>query len=260
MQEFKSSLSRYFNREILDIKNWYDTFTVLEDMIIQDPKVGKKVLFIDELPWFDTHKSGFLSALEHFWNAFASRRSDILLIVCDSAASWMINNLIENYGGLYNRVTNTIVVEPYKLHDCELFCRCRGISFNRRQIAEAYMIMGGIPYYFEAMDKMYELNQNIDLLFFEHHAKLENEFYRPYNSLYRHAENHIHIVETLVKSSNGMSRKELILSSGISDGGLTKTLSELESCGLIRRVSSFSKAQEYYILVDFLYSFLLQIY
>jgi len=254
LQEFRRALMKYFQGEAPVLSDWHDAFAVLEMRIIQDPSLSKKVLFIDELPWFDTHKSGFLSALEHFWNAFASRRSDILLIVCGSAASWMINNLIDNYGGLHNRVTETLVVEPFKLHECEIFCRSKGIAFNRQQIAEAYMILGGIPYYFDSMDKMFGLNQNIDLLLFEKNAKLTNEFSRLYHSLFKNADNHIHIVESLAKKSIGLTRQELSSLSGISDGGgLTKVLTELESCGLINRSLDIKngKSKEYFRLIDF---------
>jgi hypothetical protein len=252
--EFRRALMKYYQGDTPMPINWYEAFGLLETRIEQDPSLGKKVFFIDELPWLDTHKSGFLSALEHFWNGFASRRPDVLLIVCGSAASWMIKNLINNYGGLHNRVTETIVLEPYPLSDCEAFFRDRGIAFNRRQVAEAYMILGGIPYYMDAMDKMLGLNQNIDLLLFEKNAKLENEFLRLYHSLFRNAGNHIRVVETLAKNTSGMTRQELTDASGISDGGgLSKILTELESCGLIDRSVDIKKRRngEYFKLVDF---------
>ncbi|MCL1809857.1 MAG: ATP-binding protein [Clostridiales bacterium] len=254
LREFRRSLMKHYQGEIPMPKDWHEAFGLLEAQISQDNTLGKKTLFIDELPWLDTHKSGFLPALEHFWNSFASRRPDILLIVCGSAASWMINNLIENYGGLHNRVTEAIVVEPYQLCDCEAFFKSRGISFNRRQVAEAYMILGGIPYYMDAMDKMLGLNQNIDLLLFEKNAKLGNEFARLYHSLFRHADNHIRVVETLAKNGAGMTRQELSAASGISDGGgLTKVLAELESCCLIGRSFDIRKRRngDYFKLIDF---------
>ena len=254
LHEFHRSLLKHYQGDAPVPKDWYEAFALLEARIAQDPTLGKKTLFLDELPWLATHKSGFLSALEHFWNAFAARRSDILLIVCGSAASWMIKNLLDNYGGLHNRVTETMVVEPYSLCDCEAFYLNRGIAFNRRQIAEAYMILGGIPYYMDAMDKMFGLNQNIDLLLFKKNAKLENEFTRLYHSLFRYADNHICIVETLAKKGVGMTRQELSTASGISDGGgLTKVLTELESCGLISRSYDIRKRRngDYFKLVDF---------
>jgi hypothetical protein len=254
LNEFRSSLIRYYKGDFPTLKTWHEAFFLLETQIVRDPTIGKKVIFIDELPWFDTHKSGFTRALEHFWNAFASRRSDIVLIVCGSAASWMINNLIDSYGGLHNRVTETIAVEPFQLYECETFYSSRGIAFTRRQIAEAYMILGGIPYYMDVMDKMFGLNQNIDLLLFDKNARLGGEFSRLYHSLFRHADNHIKIVEALAENNTGLTRQELLAVSGISNGGgLTKMLSELESCGFINRCYDINRKRngEYYKLIDF---------
>ena len=254
LREFHRALTKYFQGDIPVPKDWPQAFGLLEDRLGQDISLGKKVLFMDELPWLDTQKSGFLSALEHFWNSFASRRPDILLIVCGSAASWMIKNLIDNYGGLHNRVTETIVVEPYLLCDCEAFYKSRGIAFNRQQMAEAYMVLGGIPFYMDAMDSMYGLNQNIDLLLFEKNAKLAGEFSRLYHSLFRKAGNHIQVVELLAGSGGGMTRQELSSASGIADGGgLTNVLAELEACGLVKRGVDIRKKRgsEYFKLVDF---------
>ena len=162
--------------------------------------------------------------------------------------------MIDNYGGLHNRITQTIVVEPFELYECEAFYNDRGIAFTRQQIAEAYMILGGIPYYMDAMDKMYGLNQNIDLLLFAKGARLAGEFTRLYHSLFRNAENHIRVVETLAKNNSGMTRQELIKSGIISNGGgLTKVLFELEACGFITRSFDYKKKRngEYYKLIDF---------
>ena len=254
LDAFHRALQKHFQGDMLAPKNWFAAFGLLEEQLVRDPSSHKKVLFIDELPWLDTQRSDFLSALEHFWNSFASRRPDILLIVCGSAASWMINNLINNYGGLHNRVTETIVVEPFNLYECEAFYRNRGIALNRQQIAEAYMILGGIPYYMDAMESMYGLNQNIDLLLFEKNAKLKDEFDRLYHSLFRYADNHIQIVEVLAKNGSGMTRQELSAMCKISDGGgLSKVLAELESCGLIGRSFDINRRKngDYYNLIDF---------
>ena len=254
LRVFHASLKKHFQTDIPEPSNWLQAFGLLEEQLEKDITLGRKVLFIDEMPWLDTAKSKFLPALEHFWNSYASRRNDILLIVCGSAASWIIKNLLNNYGGLHNRVTEKIIVEPYNLYECEAFYRSRGIVMTRQQMAEAYMILGGIPFYMDAMDSMYGLNQNIDLLLFEKNAKLENEFNRLYNSLFRHADNHINIAKTLAKSSNSMTRKELSKASGISDGGgLTKTLEEMEACGLLGRSADIKKKRngDYYRLEDF---------
>jgi len=251
---FHAALKKYFTGDIPAPKNWLNAFILLEQLLCSLPTTEKKIVFIDELPWFDTHRSRFLPALEHFWNSFASSRPDILLIVCGSAASWMIKNLIDSYGGLHNRITHRIVLEPFTLTECEEFFRSRGVLLNRYQIAEAYMILGGIPYYLEQFDKSLGLNQNIDALFFAKNAKLKGEFKRLYRSLFRSADKHIKIVETLGASSLGLSRQEIVKASGISDGGaLTDALRELEQCGFISFSDDYNKRRngEYYVLVDF---------
>jgi AAA+ ATPase superfamily predicted ATPase len=254
LRVFHSSLNKHFQLHIPVPKDWFHAFSLLEEQLVQGNALSRKILFIDELPWLDTPKSGFLSALEHFWNDFASRRKDIMLIVCGSAASWIAKKLLDNYGGLHNRVTETIVVEPFELCDCEALYRSRGIAMNRQQIAEAYMILGGIPFYMDAMDKMFGLNQNIDLLLFGKNAKLGNEFKRLYHSLFRYADNHIRVAEVLSKNGTGMTRQEVSSASGISDGGgLTKILDEMESCGFLGRNLDYKKKRngDYYKLIDF---------
>ena len=254
LNEFRSSLMRHYKTDFPVLKNWHEAFFVLETQLDRDLKTGKKIIFIDELPWFDTHRSGFLKALEHFWNAFALRHPDIMLIVCGSAASWITNNLIDSYGGLHNRVTETISIEPFQLHECESFYSSRGIAFTRQQIAEAYMILGGVPYYMDSMDKMFGLNQNIDLLLFDKNARLSGEYSRLYHSLFRFAENHICVVEALAENNCGLTRQELLSATGISNGGgLSKVISELESCGFISSCFDIKRKRngEYYKLIDF---------
>jgi len=252
--EFRRALMKSYRGDVPVLKSWFEAFAILEDKIEGDTTLGKKVIFIDELPWFDTHKSGFVPALEHFWNSYAARNPDILLIVCGSAASWMINNTIDNYGGLYNRITESMIIKPFNLGTYEEYLSAKGISFSRQQLAEAYMILGGIPYYADLMDKSYGLNQNIDLLFFAENAKLSNEYGRLYSSLFRNADNHMRVVEALAKRAVGLTRREISETSGISDGGgLTKVLIELESSGFISRHCDIfhKKDGDYFKLVDF---------
>ena len=254
LRAFHSALNKNVQAEIPMPNDWFQAFSYLEERIEHDITLGRKVLFIDEMPWLDTPKSNFISALEHFWNSYASRRNDILLIVCGSAASWITKKLLDNYGGLHNRVTETIIIKPFHLSDCELFYRDRGIVMSRQQIAEVYMILGGIPYYMDAMDKSYGLSQNIDSLLFDNNAKLSNEFERLYHSLFRYADNHIRIAEVLSKSTTGMTRKEISEKGGISDGGgLTKALDEMLACGFLNRSYDYKKKKngDYYMLVDF---------
>ncbi|MGK5090251.1 hypothetical protein WDW86_22100 [Bdellovibrionota bacterium FG-2] len=85
--------------------DWNEALQVFQEIIekVHLPKGGKKVIFLDELPWIFSRKSGFMAALDYFWNDFLFERDDVILIVCGSAAHWMIKHIIEETGGLHNR-------------------------------------------------------------------------------------------------------------------------------------------------------------
>lgn len=234
--------------------NWLDAFGELKNLLENSRQRGRKVIFLDELPWMDTPRSGFISALEHFWNSWASARSDIMLIVCGSATSWMINNLIKNRGGLHNRVTRRMYIEPFTLGECEAYYKVGGIVMSRYQMLESYMVLGGVPYYLSLLDKSKSLAQNVDALCFSPNGSLREEFGSLYASLFRHAESHIKIVEALGKKTKGLTREEIIAVTKLPPGGnLSKTLEELEQCGFIRSYYAFGKKErdKLFQLVDF---------
>lgn len=238
---FSIALQKYTHSATLQtFKSWLLAFYGLEQYLESLPH-GKKVIFIDELPWMDTAKSGFIPALENFWNSWAVLRNDIKLIVCGSATSWMINNLIRNRGGLHNRLTHHLVLKPFTLHECEEYFQTYHFGYSRKQIAECYMVMGGIPYYLSMMDKSKSLAQNIDQLFFAENAELKGEFDELYRALFKKSTDHIAVVTTLANKGIGMTRQELVKSSGLTDNGAFSTvLEELEQCGFIRLYEPFS--------------------
>jgi uncharacterized protein len=241
------------NKNIKPATNWFDAFQELID-ILELSKSKKKVIFLDELPWLDTPNSGFMTALEHFWNSWASARKDTILIVCGSAASWMINKLLKNKGGLHNRITQRCKLEPFTLGETEEFFKSKNAVLERYQITQLYMTLGGIPYYLDMVDVAMSSYQNINKLFFEENAPLKIEFESLYESLFKKAQNHVAIIEALSEKSNGMNREDLIKTAKINNGGGTTTiLQELEECGFIRKYNSFGKSQRGHIyqLVDF---------
>jgi uncharacterized protein len=237
-------------------KDWFQAFQQLISVLEKQDEAEKKIIFLDELPWLDTPKSGFIPALEHFWNSWASSRNDVLLIVCGSAASWMINNLINHRGGLHNRVTHRLILEPFTLAECEQYFRSRGMNYERYQILQIYMVTGGIPFYLEQIDKGLTATQNIDRLCFTKNGMLRTEFDNLYTSLFKAADKHTLVIETLAKKNKGMSREALIQKTSFSNGGsLTRILSELEESGFIRRYKFFGhKARNMMYQVSDFYS------
>lgn len=237
LREFRQSLIRCGMNQCRVPVDWSDAFFLLTQLLDQQ-KAGKKVVFIDELPWMDAPRSNFVSAIEHFWNGYASARKDILLIICGSATSWMINNVFKDHGGLHNRVTYRIHLAPFTLNECEQYARSRHLGMNRYGILECYMVMGGIPFYWSLLERGKSVAQNIDALFFSPSGKLHHEYDELYKSLFKNPKPYIKVVETLGTKRMGMTRDELVHENGVSsNGSLTKVLEDLEACGFIRKYS-----------------------
>jgi hypothetical protein len=239
--------------------NWLWAFKQLKDYLL-GLKVDKKIIFIDELPYLDTPKSDFMKALEQFWNSWAAFRSDILLIVCGSSTSWIVNKLINNKGGLHNRITKVIKLLPFTLGECEEYLLSKGIEWMRYDTTIAYMVLGGIPYYWSLLKKGKSIAQNIDYLFFNETSPLADEFNKLYSSLFRYHEKYVEVIRLLSSRKSGFERDEIIKCLNInSGGGLSKILSELELCGFIGKIcppnSKGKKAV--YVLTDFYSQFYL---
>ncbi len=233
-------------------------FQRLIDHLESKTTKGKKVIFFDELPWFDTQASDFMMGLEHFWNSWASNRKDVLLIVCGSAASWMINILINNDGGLHNRITQKMKIEPFTLQETEALLVSKNCVLDRYQIVQLYMVLGGIPYYLDAVQPHLSAAQNIQELFFDAAALLKNEFFNLYRSLFRKYEAYETVVEILSTKTEGLQRNDIVRLSNITSGGtLTKILADLEENGFIRSYTSFDNKQKnvLYRLSDFYTAF-----
>ena len=243
-------------------KNWLDAFHHLS-MFLDKATDGKKVVFLDELPWMDTPKSDFLPAFEHFWNGWASARKDILLIVCGSATSWIIKNIVHNHGGLHNRLSRSIRLKQFTLSECEQYATSLHMKMTRPQIIEAYMIFGGVPYYWSKLDHRFSLAQNIDRMFFTDNAIFKSEFDDLYASLFKRPEPYLKIISALGKKKVGMTIEEISESTLLPrNGPLTKYLTDLEACGFIRLYSSYGNRVKgtVYQLIDnftlFYYRFL----
>ncbi len=252
LKAFRDKIAKCGYRDCPDLKDWADAFSRLGELLERKPS-GKKVIFLDECPWLDTARSGFLDELDHFWNDWCTMRKDIVLVICGSAASWIVEKVIDNYGGLHNRLTRQIYLRPFTLHECEEFVRAKGIVFNRRQILECYMIMGGVPYYWDMLDKSLGLAQNIDALFFRDKGELREEYGRLYSSLFRHPDPFLKVISALGKRRFGLTRDEIVKATKIpSSGNLTKVLSALVQCDFIRAYSLPGKVRRdcIYQLVD----------
>lgn len=233
-------------------ENWQEAFVELR-RYIDKCKQETKVLLFDELPWMDTPMSNFIPAFEHFWNAWASARSDIKLFVCGSAASWMLDNVINNHGGLHNRVTHEMCLMPFTIGQCKEYFDTYHFGYSDREIAEFYMVFGGIPYYMTLMDKELSVAQNIDRLIFSAQGELRNEKENLFRSLFRHSEDYIAIIDAVSEKGMGLTRAEILKETGLNNNALfSKRLEELEKSNFIRTYTDYSnrRRQTVYQLID----------
>jgi uncharacterized protein len=252
LTSFTIFVNQSFEREYATFNNWLEAFNTL----IKELKKykGKRIIFLDELPWFDTKKSDFITGLEFFWNSWASADKNVKLIVCGSAASWIINNLIKNKGGLHNRLTARIKLEPFTLHETELFLQSKGIALDRYQIVQLYMVMGGIPYYLDHIQKGLSAAQNIEQLCFDKNGLLKSEFTFIFSSLFTNAKKHETILRKIVELGGSAKREDIIASANLSTGGDVSTkLKELEESGFITGYTAYgtSSSKKTYCISDF---------
>jgi uncharacterized protein len=232
---------KYANENAV-INNWYDAFNEFMKALTKIESEEKKVIFIDELPWMDTTGSDFLLGLEYFWNSWASARKDILFIVCGSATSWIVNKLFNNTGGLYNRVTARISVEPFSLEECYRFFNEKGFQYNQAQCIEAYMVFGGIPFYLDQFSREMSPAQNINELCFGKNAFLAMEYQMIFKSLFKKYQLYVNVVEAICTKNKGLTREEIAKLTKLSDGGsLTKILLELELSNFIKKYTPLDK-------------------
>ena len=258
LKAFHASLKMYGCTEKKVPEDWFEAFSRLRVLletkeICRDPVSGRRVVFLDELPWMDTARSDFRSALEYFWNSWASSQEDLLLIACGSATSWIIKHMLKERKGFHNRVTRRIRLLPFTLKECEDLLLNNDIVMTREQIIECYMVFGGIPYYLNLIDSRLSLAQNIDELFFKPYGDLKDEYDELFYSLFKKPEKHLAIIKALSETKNGRTRQELTEIKEIGGGSvLTQNLQELEQCGFIRRYTNYAKAANgaYFQLVD----------
>lgn len=250
---FYYSLKIYGMTQNKKPKTWMEAFFMLEQLLMEKDNGQRLLVFLDELPWMDTVRSGFVRAFESFWNSWACHRHNVMLVVCGSATSWMQDNLMNNHGGLYGRITYEICLRPFTLAECEEYYKSRDIRMSRYDMVQSYMIFGGIPYYLGYLRRECSLAQNVEEIFFSRQAKLKNEYDRMLSSAFSNPEEIKSIIKVLSGRRSGYTRQEISRLAGITDGGgLTKLLRALEASDYILTYQPFGlgKRQNRYKLID----------
>jgi uncharacterized protein len=221
---------------------WFHAFHLLINLLEAQQSFEKRVVFLDEFPWLDNKKSGFLAAFDHFWNNWASRQRNLMVVICGSAASWMIQNIVRNKGGLHNRITQRIRLAPFTLHETSLFLKNKHINLSNYDILQLYMVTGGIPHYLKHVQAGESTSQLIDRLCFTKDGSLTNEFKDLYPALFGKADKHISVIRCLAQKLSGMTRAEILEICQFKSGGtMSKVLEELEESNFITGYTPYGK-------------------
>ena len=253
LDNFYESLQSFGLKASKKPKSWLEAFFLLERLLDEKDDGSRQLVFLDELPWMDTPRSNFIRAFESFWNNWGCHKKNLMLIVCGSANSWILDELINSHGGLYDRVTYEIKLSPFTLKECEAYYADNGIRFSRYDIVQSYMIFGGIPYYLNYIKPNLSLAQNVDRIFFNENAVLKPEFDRLFDSLFVNPESVRSLVKLLYTRNAGYTRAEICEKLKIADSDrLSRNLNALIASDFVIKYVPFglNKNQKYYKLVD----------
>lgn len=222
--------------------DWLEAFETLENYIDGLRGKSKKVIFIDEFPWLATPKSKFLGAFENFWNTYATKRDDLVVVICGSTASYMINKILKNKGGLHGRINHPINLKPFNLHETRLFLENRKVDYSDYNIIQLYMMIGGVPHYLDKIERGDGVSTNVDRLFFEEGGELIGEFENVYKSLFENSDMHLKIVRALANTRKGITRKSLLEKVKLqSNQKVTKVIEELIESGFLSKYKAHKK-------------------
>ena len=236
---FRNALRRYGRDVKGGLDDWFDAFDQLRLLLEGDDVVradfGRRVVFLDEFPWLAAQRSNFLAAFSDFWNSWASRQDDMVVIICGSATSWIIKNVFQNTGSMYNRVTRRLYVEPFDLRATEDMLSVLGFDWSRQTVLECYLTFGGLPYYIDMLDRRKSLAQNVDALCFGARAPLRREASLLMEATMNASDLHLDALRVLSGAKAGVQRKRLVQLLGVADGGgVKRMLDDLEQCGYVR--------------------------
>jgi uncharacterized protein len=253
IEGFYAALSEtFFNRAPLaPAASWFSAFMFLHDQILKSE--GKVIIFLDELPWLAARRSGLMQEISYYWNRYWSKMPQVILIVCGSSASWILQKILFDRGGLHNRTTVEIKLKPFSLSETKEFLENKGVLLNENQVLSLYMALGGVPYYLDYVEPGNSAHQTIQKLFFDPTAPLKEEFEKLFESLFNDAEPYKEIITILAEKKDGVERAELVKRAKFAEGGgrLTQRLRDLTSAGFIEPALSWEKKQgEFYRVID----------
>ncbi len=213
---------------------WQWAFVRLREYLETLKPTRKRVLFFDELPWIAASDRSFVQMLAHFWNDYLSKQPHFILVICGSATAWITQKILNDPGGMHNRVSRHLHVRPFTLGETRDYLEDRQVDLTETDLARTYMAIGGIPYYLNGFERADSFVTAIDRMCFSATGLLRREYGNLFAALFRNADTHEAIVSALAKYPGGLARTVLTKVTGLkSQSMIARALEELSASDFV---------------------------
>lgn len=237
-QHVLNELAKLFDDPLLaklQLDSWLDIF----ELIYRYTKEGEWTVYFEELQWLADYKDEFVSDLKIAWDNNFRHNPKMLLILCGSSPSFMINQVAHSKA-LYNRSQHEMLLEQFLLPEAAEFLKNR----SRKEVMDAYLTIGGVPLYLEKLNDESSVFLSLCQGSFTKKSFFSEEYQRIFISSMGENLNYQKIIEFLSKrryATRAEILKHLKLTSG---GNITVLLDDLELCGFIDKYSPYNVREQ----------------
>ncbi len=196
---------------------------------------GAWTLYLEELQWLASYDSKLIAELKYVWDNHFRNNPKLILILCGSAPSFMINQVLHSQA-LYNRSQHELRLRPFSLNETKAYL---GRSYSRMQVLDAQLTVGGIPEYLHYLRSDASTFLALCKESFTQDGFFTHEYDRVFTSSMAKNRNYRKTIQFLSKrryASRGEILKHLQLRSG---GGISELLIDLQLCDFITQEIPF---------------------
>lgn len=172
---------RYLSDSILNFENpqrlttntsfgdFRDAFAAVEN--IANQRKEKLIFVMDEFPYFAESAPEVSSILQYAIDHIYKEYDNVMLILCGSSMSFMEHQVLGYKSPLYGRRTGQFKIRPFNILDTKKMLP----EVNNEDLLAYYGITGGVPQYLAFIDQKLSVAENIQKLFLDLNAPLQNE-------------------------------------------------------------------------------------
>lgn len=236
--QFKEAVAQELSDGYLLQAGLADIETILSYIADKHTPKRKLIIVIDEFQYWAQGDKSLPSLLQRFWDR-TGKNSNIMIVLCGSFVSLMVDQALAEKSPLYGRRTGQLQLQPFDFRTaCGFFPR-----WPSADKLSAYAILGGMPAYLAQFDPATTLEKNVCQMLLRKGTFMSEES----AFLLRSELRDVRVYATILKGIAGGNTTIKDISSKMAIDGreLSFYLSNLQSLGLVcRRVSMFERAPE----------------